>query len=247
MPKVIDIYNFLDSFAPFNTQEEWDNSGLLVGDGEKKISKVFVCLDCTSEAVKKAEKLSCGLIISHHPIIFSPLKALPQNNAAYLAAKNDISVISTHTCYDFAENGVSDTLAKTLGLKNIRKSPTGEYTLGETEKTTVSDLAKTVKEKLNARVSFCNENIEVETVAVCGGAGFDFIFDAKQNGADAYITGESSYHEFLDAANENIGLITAGHFETEVIAMKPLKEKLEKEFPEIQFILADESSVIKNI
>lgn len=247
MAKVIDIYNFLNSLAPFDTQEKWDNSGLLAGSGRKQVKRAYICLDCTAQAAEKAAELSCELIISHHPIIFTPLKTLPGNSPAYLAAKNDISVISTHTCYDFAPDGVSDILADALGLKNIRKSPTGEYTLGDTEKTTVSAFAKKVKEKLNARVSFCNGGIEVETVAVCGGAGFDFAFDAKENGADAFVTGECGYHEFLDAAGENIGLITAGHFETEVIAMGPLKVKLEKEFPEICFILAEESSVIKYI
>ncbi len=247
MPKVIDVYNFLNSIAPFALQEEWDNSGLLIGSGENDVGRAYVCLDCTADAVKKAAELSCELIISHHPVIFSPLKSLPGNGAAYLAAKNGVSVICAHTCFDFAEGGVSDTLAGVLGLKNIRKAPGGEYTLGETEKTSVSVLAKKVKEKLNARVSFVNGELEAETVAVCGGAGFDFVFDAKKNGAGVYVTGECGYHDFLEAASDNIGLIAAGHFETEVKAMKPLKERLEKNFPEICFILADESSVIKYI
>lgn len=247
MPKVNDIYNFIDKIAPFSLQEEWDNSGFLVGESEKEVKKVLVCLDCTEKTVKQAVELSCDLIVSHHPIIFKAQKSFTDNNPAYLAAKNGLSVICAHTSYDFAVDGVSDTLAKTLGLKNIRKSQTGEYTMGEVNETTVFELAKSVKEKLDASVCFCNEEKTVKTVAVCGGAGFEFIFDAKNNGADAYITGESDHHEFLDAISLDIGLITAGHFETEVIAVKPLKEKLEKEFADVEFILAQQSSPIKHI
>lgn len=247
MPRVIDIYSFLDKIAPFDTQEEWDNSGFLIGEKEKSVSKALVCLDCTENTVMQAVEQSCELIVSHHPVIFKAQRTLTDNNPAFLAAKNGISVISSHTPYDFAVDGVSDTLAKRLLLKNIRKSPTGEYTLGETDEQTVESLAKDVKQKLNADVCFCNAEKKVKTVAVCGGAGFDFIYDAKANGADAYITGEGSHHEFLDALSIDMGLITAGHFETEIISINPLRERLEKEFPEIQFISANEVSPIKHI
>lgn len=247
MPKIIDIYSFLDKIAPFETQEEWDNSGFLIGERDKDIKKALVCLDCTQSTIEQAVQESCELIVSHHPVIFRAQKTLTDNNPAFLAAKNGIAVISSHTSYDFAADGVSDTLAKAVGLKNIRKSPSGEYTLGETDSTTVEHLAKTVKQSLNAEVCFCNSEKSVKTVAVCGGAGFDFFFDAKANGADVYVTGECSYHEFLDAYSADMGLITAGHFETEIIAVKPLKERLERAFSEVRFILANETSTIKHI
>lgn len=247
MPKVIDVYNFLDKIAPFSKQEEWDNSGFLIGEGGKVIKRVLVCLDCTENTVKQAVENNCELIVSHHPVIFRAQKTFTEKNPAYLAAKNGISVISAHTCYDFADGGVSDTLAKKIGLENIRKSPTGEYTLGDISELSVLELAEKVKSSLNSHICLCKGEKRVKTVAVCGGAGFDFIEDAEKNGADVYVTGESDHHEFLDVMNMNIALITAGHFETEVIAMKPLKEKLEAEFTDIEFILANESSPIEHI
>lgn len=247
MAKVNDIYEFINSIAPFDTQESWDNSGFLIGEKEKEITKVLVCLDFSTKAVKKAKELGCELIVSHHPVIFASLKTLTENNLAFLCAKNDIAVISAHTNYDIASDGVSDTLAKALSLRNIRKSESGEYTLGDIGETTVKGFALQTKQALNTHIQYCNGDKKVKTVAVCGGAGTDFMFDAFRNGADVYVTGEAKHHEFLDVLDSGNALITAGHFETEVIAMKPLKEKLEKEFKEVEFVLMNETSPIEHI
>ena len=247
MAKVKDFYGFIDSFAPFSSQEEWDNSGLLVGSGENEVTKVLVALDITPETVKEAKENGCELIVSHHPIIFSAQKSFTDGSLAYLCARENISVISAHTCYDFAEGGVSDTLAAAAGLTNIRKAPSGEYTLGETAFNTAGELAQFVKEKLSSEISLCLKDKPIKTVAVCGGAGSDFIFDALENGADAFLTGEAKHHEFLDAKSCGIALICAGHFETEVIAMKPLAEKLAAKFGDTQIILMKQSSPIEHI
>lgn len=247
MSKVIDIYEFIDKIAPFEKQESWDNSGFLIGESEKNVKKALVCLDCKAQTIDEAVNLGCELIISHHPIIFAAQKTLTDNSIPYLAAKNGIAVISAHTSYDVAEDGVSDILAKALGCENIRKAPLGIYTLGDTDEITAKEFANTVKEKLQANVSYCLGNKIIKTVAFCGGAGSDYIYDAISNGADAFVTGEGKYHEFLDAEHLGIALITAGHFETEVIAMKPLMEKLQNEFNDIEFMLSNEKPTIKHI
>lgn len=247
MPRVIDIYNYIDEIAPFDLQEEWDNSGFLVGDGNTEVTKVLMALDVTSQLITAAYDEGCQLVITHHPIIFRPQKSLINNNLAFLAANKNIAVISAHTSYDCADGGVSDVLADVLGLEDIRKSESGEFRYGKIPETTVEDFAKTVKEKLNAHVSFCNGGKKVKTVAVCGGAGSDFLFEAKALGADVFVTGEAGHHDFLDACENDIGLITAGHFETETVSIGPLTEKLKNKFGDVQFILFEQTSPIKHI
>ncbi len=247
MPRVIDIYNYIDEIAPFDLQEEWDNSGFLVGDGNAEVTRVLMALDVTSQLINAACDEGCQLVITHHPVIFRPQKTLINNNLAFLAAKKNVAVISAHTSYDCADGGVSDVLANTLGLENIRKPENGEFRYGEISETTVENFAKTVNERLNAHVSFCNDGKKVKTVAVCGGAGSDFLFEAKALGADVFVTGEAGHHDFLDACENGIGLITAGHFETETVSISPLKEKLQKKFGGVQFILYNQTSPIKHI
>lgn len=247
MSKVIDFYNYINQIAPFSLQEEWDNSGLLIGESNAEVKKVLVALDCTSELIDLAVKYDCQLVVTHHPIIFKGEKSLVDNNLSFKAAKNNIAFICAHTSFDCAEGGVNDILAKTIGLENIVKSFNGELRIGDIKTTTVSEFAKHIKKILNANVNFCCGDKKISKVAVCSGAGSDFVLQAKNMSADVLVTGEAKHHEFLDCIEMDFGLITAGHFETEIIAMKPLMEKLENEFINVEFILADQKSPINKI
>ena len=242
MAKVIDFYGFLDGIAPFSSQAEWDNSGMLVGDLNSQVNKVYVCLDITDETVSEAAKNGCELIISHHPIIFSAQKSFTADSLSYKCAKAGISVISAHTCFDFAKGGVSDILAETLSLKNIRKASCGEYTLGESNFDTAGELALYVKKQLGAEVTVNLKDKKINTVAVCGGSGADLIEDALSEGADAFVTGEIKHHDYLDAAENGISVICAGHFKTEIIAMKRLYEMLGDNVKETEFIFTEQNA-----
>ena len=117
---VRDIYEFIDSIAPFRTQESWDNSGFLVGDVSKEVTKVAVCLDVTHDTLQKAADFGADLLVSHHPVIFHPMKGLREQTPGteaivYDAIRKDIAVLSAHTCWDLAEGGVNDVLAKLVG------------------------------------------------------------------------------------------------------------------------------------
>ena len=121
---VRDIYEFIDSIAPFRTQESWDNSGFLVGDVSKEVTKVAVCLDVTHDTLQKAADFGADLLVSHHPVIFHPMKGLREQTPGteaivYDAIRKDIAVLSAHTCWDLAEGGVNDVLAKLVGLENV--------------------------------------------------------------------------------------------------------------------------------
>ncbi len=117
---VKEIYIKIDEFAPFNTQESWDNSGILIGDVNKNVNNILIVLDINEEVIKEAINKKIDLIITHHPIIFNPLKNILNNTLVYQLIKEDIAVISAHTNLDIAKNGINDILAKKINLKNIK-------------------------------------------------------------------------------------------------------------------------------
>ncbi len=119
MTKVKDIYKYLDKLAPFNSAMDFDNCGLLVGDMEQDVRNVMISLDITKEVVKEASNNDIQLIISHHPIIFKPLKYINSNSVPYMLANSEISAICAHTNLDMADEGVNTCLADALELNNI--------------------------------------------------------------------------------------------------------------------------------
>lgn len=232
--KVIDIYNFLDSIAPFNTALPFDNAGLLVGEGQKEVKKIGVILDVTPEAVEYAAQNGIDLIVSHHPVIFNPLKRLQTDSVPYLLAKHDIAVISAHTNLDAAKGGVNDALAKALELENI--APLAENDgddfppMGRTGtlKRPMSDrdFAIFVAEKLSTKAKTVLSGKEIAKVALCGGAGEDFITPALKAGADALVTADVKHHNLLLAKSLGLCLIDAGHFETENVVVPRLAKRI---------------------
>ena len=113
MTTVQQIYEEMQRIAPLALAESWDNPGLLVDCGGG-VSRVLVTLDITPEVVEEAARKGCGLIVSHHPVIFSPLKKLSGQDAAFRLVKNGISAICMHTNLDAAEGGVNEVLALSL-------------------------------------------------------------------------------------------------------------------------------------
>lgn len=242
-----EIYNYIDEIAPFSLQEEWDNSGLQVGEWGQEIKKVLLSLDATAETVEEAKQKHCDLIVTHHPFLFRAQKQFVNENPAFLAAKYGISAISAHTSYDKAENGVQDLLAKTLGLTHVRTCEDGLLRIGEAPKQTVRAFAEHAKEALHASVAFSLPQKEIKTVALCSGAGSDLWEEALGYGADLFVTGEMKHHEVLDANAAGLATLAAGHFETEIFAVEALKERLEKQFPKLEFCLSEEASPLQYI
>lgn len=239
MATVKDIYDFLDSIAPFDTQCEWDNSGLLVGGENVKVKKIAFCLDATTKTIEQAKEFGANLIISHHPIIWDALKFIPSDLPASKAIRNKINVISCHTNWDGADAGVNCVLSTVIGLSNIRKaSDEGELSMiriGELPvPMTARDLSGLVSDALDTVVAVSSPDKEVKTVAVCGGAGGSFIPELSRLSIDAFVTGEARHNEYLDARECDISLLTAGHYETEEISMPVLMNILSKEFPKIE-------------
>lgn len=119
MRRVYEIYKYIDSIAPFCTAEHWDNPGLLVGDANDEVNKAVICLDMDKGAADFARGAGAQLLISHHPVIFDPLKRLGKEQVVYHLVQNHLAAICAHTNLDCAHDGVSDTLAQRLELANI--------------------------------------------------------------------------------------------------------------------------------
>lgn len=235
MLRVKDIYDYIDEIAPFCGQCDWDNGGLLVGSKDSPVRKVGVVLDITPDAVTYAKENGIDLIVSHHPVIFSPLTHLCSNEPAYLLAQGGIAAVCAHTSLDAAKGGVNDVLASVLGFSGAMAVETdGEervVRICTLEKAvTARELAQAVKSTLNTPVILCECANEIKKIALCGGAGGDFINFAVENACDAYITGEMRHHEMLAARQIGLTVVAAGHFETENPVVASLAQRIAERF-----------------
>lgn len=237
-----DIYQYLNEIAPFHTQEDWDNSGLLVGDQTKEVTKVALALDVTNDTLRQAHEFGADLLVSHHPVIFHPLKNVLKDSPVFYAIEQNIAVISAHTCWDAADGGVNDTLAKLLGLYSIEKIGPEENGVQLLRAGNLKapipaeEFADIVSAALDTVVRVSSPNKIIQRVAVCGGAGASLLPDLADLGTiDAYVTGDAKHNDFLDAIDLDISLLAAGHYETETISMPVLKELLKQEFPQLEY------------
>lgn len=239
-----DMYRFIDGFAPFRTAMSFDNPGLLVGDGNEEVTKALLALDITPETVQEAADLGAQLVISHHPVIFHPMKELRPDSVPYLLARHSIAAICAHTNLDMAPGGVNECLAEALRLKNVRMlcenaaSGLAEALCGDTERPyDPREFAEFVKTELGCEgLCFTDGARKITSVGLCGGAGADYVYDAAQAGCQAFVTGECKHNILIDAGNLGVTLVAAGHFETEVPVLQPLMEKLGERFQDVQFI-----------
>ena len=239
MTKISDIIEFFESFAPMHTAMDFDNVGLLVGDKNNIVSKALVTLDITNDVVCEAEHLGCELIISHHPVIFNPIKRLDSHNVVYLLASKGISALCMHTNLDLSEVfSVNLCLAAAIGVENPRKSEKGECMfVGELKNPMdIHDFACNVKESLDCSgLRYTDTKKTVKRAAVSSGAGGGDIFAAAQEGADVFVTGEIKHHEINFANELNISIIDAGHYKSEDIVILPLVKKLSESFSDTVF------------
>lgn len=233
---VNDIYSFLDEKYDFSSALAYDNVGLLVGSLDDNVTGILVCLDCTDEAVTQAVENGANLIITHHPVIFDPLKAVTDDTLIYRLIRNGISVISAHTNLDQADGGVNDALCAILELENIKKVADSEgylYRIGELGEPKSADiLAQFVSKKLKLPIKFVGDSSYIKRVAVCSGSGGSMLSDVINQGIDAYITADVKHNVFMEAHAQGITLIDAGHFNTEDIVVPVLARALSEAFPE---------------
>ena len=239
--KVKDVTQVIEGFAPLSIQEKWDNSGLCIGSPDAPVSSVLFGLDCTPELVDEAIECGADMIVTHHPLIFSGLKKISPDNmvgeAVFKAIKAGISIYAAHTNADKVITGVSGAMAAKLGLKNVEiLSEDGEGTglgvVGElSEPMTAQQMVEMVKERFALKTVKASKPVEGEItkVAMCGGSGGSLISAAKAAGAQLYISGDISYHNFFTP--EGFMLMDIGHYESEIEIVDILFSLVKKNFP----------------
>lgn len=238
-----DFYRFIDGFAPFATAMEFDNPGLLVGGEDREVKKALLSLDITPAVVREAAAFGADIIVSHHPVIFHPLKRLLPETAPYLLAQYGIAAICAHTNLDMAPGGVNDCLAQRLGLSGVKmlkedvRSGLPEALMGETDRAyEPEEFALFVAWALHCDgVRYVDGKRKITSVGLCGGGGADLVYAAAEAGCQAFVTGESKHNILLDAEALGVSYVDAGHFYTEDVVILPLLEKLKEKFPEVIF------------
>jgi dinuclear metal center YbgI/SA1388 family protein len=244
LPTVGEIYQFINDFAPFDTAMDFDNCGLLAGSEKTEVKTVLLALDITPDVVYEAATYSAQLIVSHHPVIFNPLRTLREGTAPYLLARYGIAAVCAHTNLDLSPKGVNASLAAKLGLKNVRMmkeyqhSGLAEALAGETEREyEPKEFAESVKNLLGCDGLFYTDGKRKITLAgLCSGAGSDCLYSAARYGCQAFVTGEAKHHQLIDAENLGVTLVVAGHYYTENVVIQPLMERLQAKFPSAGFI-----------
>ncbi len=344
--KASEIIDLMNQWAYPYLIDEWDNTGFQLGDLEKEVNKVIVALDLDREVLNEALKEKAEMIITHHPLIFKPLKALRKQNYKERLIidliKEDLVVYNAHTNLDITINGVNDALAEILNLKNYKPlkvtyeeplykfvvfvpkshastirevlgnegtgfignyshctyniegigtfmplegtSPyIGEHNkleeveeirietivekkdlgriikkvldnhpyeevaydiyplenkgksfgygrIGEVDRIKLIDYLDLIKRQLKVDnlIVYGDLEKEISKVAVCGGSGASFIYDAYLKGADVYITGDVKYHDSQYASELGLIIVDAGHFDTEKVILPVIKEYIEE-------------------
>lgn len=223
--EIRELIEKLEDKYPLDLQEEWDNSGLQIGNPNNDLNNVMISLDLEEEAIDEAIKNDCNLIVTHHPYIFRDIRYIDFTDQFYhrleKVIKNDISVYSMHTNLDKAYGGLNDNFAEILGLKNIKilehDSDPGLGRYGDIIEINAKDLALDIKNKLKANGLICYGNMDkkVKKLALCGGAGSELFDDCLKLGLDAMVTGDVKYHEAMDYSNKGLLIIDPGHYASE--------------------------------
>ena len=249
---VSELYRFLEDKMPRGLSCEWDNDGLMCcPDPAREVKKVLFALDITEAVVEMAIEKGCDVILSHHPLVFRPVKALTTEGGVsrklIRLVQNGISAMSFHTRLDAVCGGVNDVLAATLGLENVSAfGPEGEQ-MGRIGSLlaplSLEMFAERVKKTLGAPFVLVSGAGQVSRVAVLGGEGDDFIGAAEAAGADVLVSGRLGYHPMTDAPEGGIALIEAGHYYTERPVLSALAEMVKEADGTLEMEFAESGNI----
>lgn len=246
---VKDLLEILEGIAPAGLAEVWDNVGLMVGNPDQQVTGLLVALDPTEEVLAEARELGANAIITHHPLIFHPLKAIytdqPLGRFLQNALAGEIAVVGCHTNLDQAANGVNDVLAASLGV--VESSPLaaagapGHPAMNEDRPTVGFGRLGRLVEPLSGEAFIAKLGgaldlpvlrvagslpKEINTIAVCGGSGSELAEQAFAQGAQVYVTGEVKHSTARWAEAVGFCVIDAGHFATENPVVESLANRL---------------------
>ncbi len=241
--KIKDITAAIEAFAPLSAQEGFDNSGLIVGDREAGVQSALLCVDITESVMEEAVRLGAGLVVSHHPIIFNPLRRITGSNyverVVATALRHGIALYGCHTNLDAVQGGLSYRLAEMIGLRDVRLlAPTKDEKTGFGVVGTLAkpcgtvELLETIADILSIKSLRYSAPVHdtITRVAVCSGSGASQIPDAIAAGAELFLAADFKYNHFLDAGGR-ITIADIGHFESEYCAIDLLYGIISEKFP----------------
>ena len=245
--KIKEILNALERFAPLPLQEEYDNAGLQIGLTDAEVTGALLCLDVTESVLDEAISLGYNLVIAHHPIIFHGCKSITGKNyierCIAKAIKNDVVVYCAHTNMDNAPQGVNFKIAEKIGLTDVSvlapmdgRPDVGSGVIGRlATPETELEFLKRIKKTFEIGCMRHNRLMgrEIETVALCGGAGSFLMKEAIRQHADVFLTGEIKYHEFF-GHEADILLAEMGHYESEQFTREIFAQIIQNECPGVE-------------
>ena len=247
-----EVMKILETLSPVVFAEKWDNVGLLVGREDKTVQKVMLALDATDDVVEQAVLQGVDLLVTHHPLLFSSIKRITEadfiGRRLLKLIKNDICYYAMHTNFDVM--GMADAAADALGLQHCEVldityedeiSKEGIGRIGRLPcKMSLTDMAQHCKKAFeidNVRV-YGEADMEIETVAIVPGSGKDYIDTAIAKQADVFITGDIGHHNGLDALEQGLSIIDAGHFGVEKIFVPYMEEFFSNQMPGLAVVKA---------
>lgn len=255
MASVREICDFFNENAPFYTKFDFDNIGLLVGDPAREVQCVLTALDITDAVVEEAAERGAQLIVSHHPLIFDPLKSVTTSDRIgrkiMRLVREGIAAICLHTNMDTADGGVNDCLMAALGGSvtglldphgaHPDGRPYGVARLGELpEAMELPDFLARVKGTLGVNaLRYVSGGRPVKRLACCGGAGGSELEKVLRAGCDTYVTADLKYDHFLCAKEMGLNLIDADHFCTENVVIPHFAALLRARFPSLDVRISE--------
>lgn len=250
--KIYEVCSVLEKYAPLTLAEDYDNVGLLVGDKNADVTGIITTLDVDIRVAAEAVDRGANLIVSHHPIMFSPIKKItadtPEGRLLMFLMQNNIAVYAAHTNLDSTEGGLNDLIAGFLSLTNT--IPLHKYESGGgigrvgtlPSAITLGELADKVRDTFSLPFVRYTGNAGriISRVALCSGGGGSLTDDAINSGADVYITGDLKYNAVRDAAEYGLSIIEVDHFSSECFAKRLLAEILTDAFGDTLPIIMSE-------
>lgn len=247
MVTVKEIAQYFESLVPTSMKMDFDNVGLLAGDGNIEVAKVLVTLDITDEVIDEAVEYGAHLILAHHPLMFSLKNAStddPIGRKIVRIIGSGMAAISLHTNLDAVEGGVNDALMAVLGVssqgiiepfgtdKDGKAYGMGRY--GTVEECSLDSFLRHCKEALQCNgLRYIDGGKSVQKVAVCGGSGSSMLNDVAALGCDTFVTADVKHNGFLDAREMGINLIDAGHYSTENVVTPVLAQMVKDRYPDV--------------
>lgn len=242
MVKQTEIIDFLNNVAPPQLAESYDNVGLLLGESQKDVHKVLVTLDVDEMVIQEAKTLGAEMILSHHPLIFTPLKRITGEDglskAVMALLKHDISLVSVHTNFDSVKFGLGyaflDKFADTVHRASLDgDAENGIGRIADMKKPIAfEELLRNIKQAFGIRSLryVGDEKKIIRKIATVNGGGAEYIYAAKEQGADCFVSGDIKYHQARFSYENDIALVEVPHYNAEIMFCHMMKDMLAQQF-----------------